>query len=334
MMNVELLEILDQYHAYWRRISVALGGLGLLVLVVAGASYMAPPTEPVQTTNTHVTTIDTETKAPVVENTTFFRDGAIVQNSSLYLLDEMPRATITSTVTGPEETHEATVTQTVEVRLSGVREGNPFWQERYAQTSESTTVTGSSPTATTELTLDMQEFRTRAVNLRSEFNHRGKISADVFIKTHYKTDQYTITKTQRLPVSVGDHTYAFGAGSTTSKQSATTSSTTATEPRPLKYAKPLGLLGGLFLVGAVVSLLAGRYADPSRTQREYAHHKYSEWISRGSVTEQDAKTTVTVESLADLVDVAIDTNNRVLYDADEDTYMLVVGDTVYSLSSG
>jgi hypothetical protein len=57
--------------------------------------------------------------------------------------------------------------------------------------------------------------------------------------------------------------------------------------------------------------------------------RYAEWISNGEFPTDTDKRYVTISSLEDLVDIAIDSNKRVIYDETLDAYGVADGDIVY-----
>lgn len=116
-----------------------------------------------------------------------------------------------------------------------------------------------------------------------------------------------------------------------------TNRTTRTEDvRVDRTYSPLRSLGGPLAViagfgGAAVLAFARRQGELALSSPErdrLTHDRYDEWISTGTVpadvTETDERV-VEVRELVDLVDVAVDTERRVLFDPERDLY-LVPGD--------
>ncbi|MDY6765217.1 MAG: DUF5305 family protein [Halobacteria archaeon] len=67
---------------------------------------------------------------------------------------------------------------------------------------------------------------------------------------------------------------------------------------------------------------------PSRT----CFHGY-DWVSKGRVPSETMNgSSIEVDSLEDLVDVAIDTNNRVIEDTDRNKYVVINDEIVYTYS--
>jgi hypothetical protein len=118
-----------------------------------------------------------------------------------------------------------------------------------------------------------------------------------------------------------------------------TTQRTTTVSVPREYS-PLWRLGGplaaTFGLGAAVGLVAARRrSDLALSTDELdrlIHRAYAEWISEGSLSQDmvsDAPDVVRVASLTDLVDIAADTNERVVYDPGKGQYVVFRYDRTY-----
>ena len=138
------------------------------------------------------------------------------------------------------------------------------------------------------------------------------------------------TRTYRLPITLDGSVYEVGAdGPVVDSDTRTVRETTPVDPGPLRaYGGPLllvvGLLAGVCCVGA-------RYTgavEVSEREREWLAHRdarreFDDWITRADVPPTEIpETALTVETLEGLVDIAIDTDNRVLSDAAEEVFVV------------
>jgi hypothetical protein len=113
--------------------------------------------------------------------------------------------------------------------------------------------------------------------------------------------------------------------------------TVAVPPGPLAaYAGPALLVAG---VGAVAVLAAARRRgrlDVAASEREWlafrgAREEFDDWITTARVPPDDRPdSAITVDSLEGLVDVAIDTDRRVLETADGGTFLVLGDDHTYT----
>lgn len=101
---------------------------------------------------------------------------------------------------------------------------------------------------------------------------------------------------------------------------------------------PLLLLIGIAGAGFVT---AGRFLSEfelSQTEREWLDYRttydeYEEWISTGRVSKElHPRSTVTIDTLDQLVDVGIDSDRRVIHDQDRSQCLVLVDDVAYIYS--
>lgn len=91
----------------------------------------------------------------------------------------------------------------------------------------------------------------------------------------------------------------------------------------------------LCLGGAVwVRRFHRRDVDVAVLRETLTRERFDEWISRGRVPKDTGQRSVYVESLEDLVDVAIDSSKRVIRDPERDQYVVIDGDIVYRYRQG
>lgn len=92
-------------------------------------------------------------------------------------------------------------------------------------------------------------------------------------------------------------------------------------------------LGAIGLAGAV--LYTGRRIDDfDAFRQQYERVRYIEWISRGTIPTTGKYARVPVEALADLVDIAIDSEKRVIHDTSKGIYAVVDGNLMYEYRDG
>lgn len=138
------------------------------------------------------------------------------------------------------------------------------------------------------------------------------------------------TRTYQLPITPSGSVYEVGATNPTMDSGSRTEQVpVSTDPGMMQsYGGPFLLLLGLVTAACC---LGGRYAGltaVSEAEREWlayrdARNEFDDWISSARVPETETPdSTVEVESLEDLVDIAIDTDGRVLEDRDRDAFFV------------
>jgi hypothetical protein len=94
---------------------------------------------------------------------------------------------------------------------------------------------------------------------------------------------------------------------------------------------PGGLGASFVVVGVVVAGLhyRGRRRSIAALERDVHHERYADWLSQGRLPRTDSLTTVRVDSLEGLVDIGIDTGERVIHDPECDRYAVLRGGVEY-----
>ncbi|MFB6232633.1 MAG: DUF5305 family protein, partial [Haloarculaceae archaeon] len=91
----------------------------------------------------------------------------------------------------------------------------------------------------------------------------------------------------------------------------------------------LTMLGlAAFAIGAVIARKVPDI-DAAELRAEAEHEEYSEWISEGELVLDATNEYVYVSSVEDLVNVAIDTDKRVIHDSDLSVYTVTDGEVIY-----
>lgn len=147
-------------------------------------------------------------------------------------------------------------------------------------------------------------------------------------------------ETYQVPISASSNVYQVqDPGTVTDGGSQSVRRTVTVESGAMAaYGGPAVLLVGLALL---VALGGGRYAgflavsDAEREWLAYRNHRseFDDWITVARIPDGDEpERTVTVETLEGLVDVAIDTDQRVLEDSERDRFLVFGPDRTYAYS--
>lgn len=173
-------------------------------------------------------------------------------------------------------------------------------------------------------------------------NHRR---ARITLNTSYDTVTYTGQTNLTAPLSVSDRAYEFDTPQSAERTHTTprTENVTATTGGAGALAAAVGLPGqsvwlggggvvaGLLAIG--VTVVGARIEDFERFERQYESIRYAEWISHGRIPDTGQYARVPVEAVVDLVDIAIDSEKRVIYDTQQEYYAVVDGNLIYEFRS-
>jgi len=152
------------------------------------------------------------------------------------------------------------------------------------------------------------------------------------LRVEYDTGRQQGTVTATTPVEITDNAYWLGNSLSDSATHSHRSGTArTTESRSATLVGGLSVLGTLSLAGA--ALVARRSPTDLEAARRAVHERrYAEWISRGSIPMWIGDYHVSLDTLEDVVDVAIDTNERVVHDTQRGLFAVVNDGVVYYYS--
>lgn len=157
----------------------------------------------------------------------------------------------------------------------------------------------------------------------------GTLQTELVLRVQYQTERYTDTLTASVPVTITGNTYwleedlsASNSHSTPVEREVTTRNTT--------LIISLAGLGAIAFAGAVgIGYWHAQGPNLKQLDTELTTSRYEEWISEGELPTGTAKQYIYINSLEDLVDVAIDSNKRVIHDPEFNAYSVMDGNMVY-----
>lgn len=314
---------------YGPRVAVVLLLAGAAALGSAGWVAANPPTTEVTDRTNRVTVESTVTASALVTgNTSLYEEGTRLTDQPVYLDAATPRPRLTLRTALPGD-RPVTVVHRVAVVYRATRNGETFWSNRTVLADETTTTSGDAATTRTHLSIPAVRSRLRAV--RAEVGDAGSVEAVVRATVEYDLPAYDGTFEETVGLGLSRQSYTLD-GASASRAHGTPETRVVTVPGRNPW--PHRLLGG----AGVAALLAGvavgvrhyrEGGDADRLAHEVHRERYAEWISRGSVPAGLGDRAVQIESLEALVDVAIDTGNRVIADAERGHYAVIDGPTVY-----
>ena len=330
---------------YWHRLVPALLLVGVLAVATAAVGVASEP-EPQQVavetdSMTVATTLSTE--ATVTGNTSLYNRSETLTDMPVYLRTATPTVELIAVTSTPTD-RTVSVTQQIVLELSATRNGEVFWRESQTLAIDSQEVTGGS--VRTSVRLDVQQLaREQLADVTAEAGNIGTIEAQVSAIALYDTGRYSGRTTALTPLTITDRAYELQTpqqdqltNATTVKQAVVGGGTSGLfGPRgrvsPRDVGVGIGGLGAIGLAGAV--LYTGRRIDDfDAFRRQYERVRYVEWISRGTIPTTGTYARVPVETLVDLVDIAIDSEKRVIHDTSKDIYAVVDGNLMYEYRDG
>jgi len=327
--------IKHQAAVYGGLLGAVLIVVGLGAVLAGGYVYLNPPTEEVPPEETDVRQFSTELEheAEVVEPTPLYDPPATIRNQPVYFINGTPDLRLIAVADVPDD-RPVNVSHNLTLYREITFQETVFWSETEGlATGQSVVEDGQ---LRVEAELDVPSMRVRTAELDSAVADVGSITTGIRLQTTYATESvdgepYRGELTASSPLTVTDTAYYFESGLS---DSSTHSQTTEGSVRELPPNYTLvGLLGGagivLILGGIGLALWSSGSADVRSLEEAVYRARYDEWISEGDFPTDAGKQYVYINSLEDLVDIAIDSGKRVIHDPELETYGVVDDDLVY-----
>ncbi|AGB14962.1 hypothetical protein Halru_0318 [Halovivax ruber XH-70] len=310
---------------YGRTLLVALAVCGVVALALSGWAVASPETTTTtQQTGTDRVSTEVGTEA-IVETGGLWPEGTVLEDEPVYLTNATETLTLTPRTTVP--TNDASVYHDVTLRYEAVRDGAVFWNETSQLSRQAPRVRDG--VASSSVDVDVAAVRDRMGEIEREVAGVGDVRVVAVVETEYDTgttaDAFTIetelVATERAfwlaqPVPSHEETHPQYA------------LVTESEPRSTALVGLLAVVGTLSL-GAAWGLDRRRPIDEKSARRAVHERRYAEWISRGSIPMWIGDHHIALDTLEDVVDVAIDTSERVVHDRQRGLFAVVSDDVVY-----
>lgn len=313
-------------------IAVVMGIVGFAALGGAYYVYSTPTVETVtEQTNTQTVQTDVQTSAVVTgTNTTLYEQGQRLEAMPVYFFSASPILTLTVTTTADTE-GEVRIAQQLSVIQEASRNGVPFYSrnETVLEAAERT----NTCEATASADLNISALRARASQVQNEIGTVGVFQTRLQLEIVYQTRDYDGTLSASSPIQFTGGAYFLGSDLSDSEtQSTPVTRQVVQQPDPAVFGG-LAAIGILSLLGAIGVFYYQRDLDIESLAVEYSHEEYREWISEGEFPTGTDKRYISINTLEDLVDIAIDSNKRVIFDPSLEVYSVVDGDLVYYFST-
>ena len=325
-----------------RAVAMYGGTLGAVAVVVAlvafsaaGYLYLNPPTEeiPPEETNVQQFSLSVDHSAIVTNTTSLYPRQTRLQNQPVYFTNATPRLRISLLAQTPPD-HPVTVTQELVVHHRGEFNGRVFWRNETTLIENRQTIEDGS--ARINASVNVPKLQQRRTNVTREVGSIGTITSEIRTRLSYSspTDDggnYTGELTASTPLQFSGAAYWLGNNLSASQTERQLGQGVVRQLSP-NYTLIGGLaVGGivLFIAGLGVVVWSSRHAESYELEIDVYRDRYDEWISEGEFPTDATNKYVYINSILDLVDVAIDTNKRVIYDPDLETFSVVDGDVVY-----
>ncbi|MFB6103923.1 MAG: DUF5305 domain-containing protein [Halobacteriaceae archaeon] len=307
--------------------------LVLLGAWLVGGAYLVPGSHPVERTgSTWAATGNFSHEATVVGNATAFEPGSVVEDRTVYFQSVMPELEATHsfvyTASGNGSIDAVVASRIVVEGVSGAGEGSvTYWSVGDPLATHRVTNIQPGEVVRTTATVNVSAAMMRGREIAKELGTpsallRARIVVDVRISGRVNDHPVNETLTYALPMTFRGGIYRIESPVIAAGQFRAVETVTVTDTPGFVG----GVVGPVFVVAGLVGggglLLARRRDQVALTDRERAwlrfridRSEYDDWISRVSLPDEAfEREVIEAETLADLVDVAIDADEPVLED--------------------
>lgn len=203
-----------------------------------------------------------------------------------------------------------------------------YWQVERILNSESEVVTGKKFSRI--FTVNVEELKREIREIEQSLGFRGgskkvKLVTDVVAVGSVGGKSRKIGENAELEIRISESYYRVLSSPVNGEIAIPSKKVKTIPPGQKEY-----ILASLWIlipcVGIAGSVVVYKYAPTRSVEREF--RKFRKWISHGRMPDINM-TEVEMKSLEDLVDAAIDANERVVYDESRNVYFFIHGNVLY-----
>jgi hypothetical protein len=330
--SLQLRAVLDEWYPL---VVLAFVLVGLAGGWVAYTTFVAPGTTTEQrVVGSWERSGQFDHRATVTENNSVFPVGTTLSDRPVYPTAVAPTVNGTFTYTyAASDEGNLSVSADTRLRYRGVegssgQQSTELWRTSRPLSSESTRSLAPSEELAVPFALDAHRIRNRSERIREELDSgSGRVETAVVVETHVigtvNSERVDNTTTYTLPLEVsGESVRLRDPEPLTTSRERTTRVTVPVQHGVLREGAGVllpcvGILGtGALALARSRGWIALSPAERERLAHERDRGEFDEWITSGTLPEEIAtRPCVRVDSLQGLVDLAIDTDSRVIEDA-------------------
>jgi hypothetical protein len=288
--------------------------------------------------------------ATVTNGSEAFPAGTTLSNQSVYFTSIVPVLNGSFTYTYDAATGDITSNTTLLLVLHSVEEtrgenATEYWRiTRTLDTQQTDSLTPGEPQRVV-FSVDMNATQQRADQIEEEIGGSpGTVEASIVARTTINgtIENISVSRTQRyeLPIEFSDGRYAVrDTDNLTDRSEVTRQVAVPTTHGPLRSTGSVFLF--LFPLWTLIGLASARWQgvldvdenERARLETQAASTEFDEWITTARLPDTVLDVPhIQVDSLEGLVDVAIDTNQRVIEDPDRKKYFVLGDHACYTFS--
>lgn len=318
--------------------------ISLVSLVGTGFTLANPPvTEVTASTDRHTVTTSLDTEATVVRDSSLYQQGETLSNMPVYPRSVAPNTTVRVTTTPPPDEVlqvEQRITLVYEARTN---DGEEFW--RQTEVLQHTNASTEQGPVVSNATLDIAAIERHLGQLNADVGDAGDVTVHLDVEATYSTAHHDGSLSDQSELVLREGSYDIDSFTLNERYGPTETELRPIPSKVVRISLPLfgslviphmtalfAVLGAGGLIGCAVTSAFGGNFDPAEEQLALQKARYDEWITSGALPSEFEGRTITVDSLEGLVDIAIDTSQRVIHDPPQQTYAVIGTQTTYLFS--
>lgn len=321
--SLRLRAILSEWFVYVLLVAI------LLTAVGGGWAYTVHTGTDVETSQVTVESWTETTgfnhSAVVTNDSLPFEEGERITNRPVYYTSVIETIDITYRYghTAPTQFRVTTDTRLV---YRGIEGESQLWQYTEPLASGQETAVASNDTHVVNASLDITTIEQTLAEIQAQLGETGttqlRVVATSQVEGEYNGESISQTHESTIPLVITPQTVRVESVETVSENYEETETVERPVSPPLfaQIGSIFITVSGLVLTGGLLIVRRRRLFQLTPDEREILElqqqeQEFSEWITSGTFpSEQDFDSVITVDDLEGLVDIAIDTNNRVIKD--------------------
>jgi hypothetical protein len=308
---------------------ILLGVAILLVLVLGFWTYQVYAVEEVQTEQRTFTqwseSTELEHSALIVNESVPFERGQRVENRPIYYTTISDDLNITYRYEHTADT-ELNVSTDIRLRFRSTSDEEIFWEVTEPRASAGPDSVSGEDNHTVEASINIATVQNTIAEIEEQLGTEGSVDITVIAATTVDgtADGQMVSRTHESRMTLGVSETSFRVIETETIDQENTATDTVEIPQEASLSEMLASLltfsGSLTILGALAFVRYRGYIALSEEEAELLEiyqqeQEFAQWITTGTFpSERDYEATILVDDLEGLVDVAIDTNKRVIKD--------------------
>ncbi len=271
--------------------------------------------------------------AVVESENSIWNVNATLKDKPKYILRVAPNLSVTFDFEiYAKNLSDVSILKKTDVILHSKLDDGYIWSVVYLENTSQ--IDGSSISDT--ITIDVRDAWNSMVAIERAIGYEnGEKSIEVItlVKFEGKADGFPFSgvRTYRLPIAVDGNTYTFEGFNRTEDVTRTVSKKITVQPTLTKKMVPaIALITSASVLGFLITVGIKFKPEKDVLERIMLERKFKKRISYGRLKNIEITTKIELESLEDLFNVAVDTNERIIYDVEREGYFIIHNNVLYT----